>query len=289
VRTHLSINNFQGIQWNNSTDVIPLHDDDYSPYHATFRPHIIHDYSTNKIFVISPNLLFIWKITAPVNPTDPLLIDGKLDISAHGAYAGSTFHYYDDTVFVGFSGIGEEFGTLLRIDLKTLTVTGKLEFPGNYSNPKAIAGARNNSVYVGFEGGPGVVRVDLSTFKVAGYARLPAWLHNVYAAWDEGTEHVYFTTWEQKTKIFRLLKTNFCPEECPFNGYCIDRKCACSHPFALSSDKKTCALPSNKEKVVVEKGAAIALGILFAIFVILAAAGWFLVWRTRQQGYQSML
>ena len=50
------------------------------------------------------------------------------------------------------------------------------------------------------------------------YQRLPEYLHR---SWDATSTsgHVYFVTYEQNAKVYRVAKEDFCHVSCPYNGY----------------------------------------------------------------------
>jgi len=273
------------ITWTHE-DILILSVDNFHPYHVTFKPRLIHDYTNNKLFIIEPSQHIIYKAYVPEDGVSPLSLENKLDVSGHGSLAGSTWHYYQETLYVGFAGNGELNGTLLAIDLVKLQVLRSHVFPAFYSNPRAIAG-QNRTIYIGFEGGPAILSFDTVNWRISGYARLPPHLHTVYTAWDSGFDHVYFATHEQHSKVFRISKENFCHSECPYNGFCSRMSCECIDGYELS--KGACEVKSRSIiNTITEEGAAIAMGILFAITVIAAAAGWYMYYRSKQ-GYQRVL
>lgn len=275
-------------------DVCFLHANAFHPYHATYKPRIIHDYSTNNLFIISPNFLQIYRVSAP-SSNQPLSKADVLEINAWGPYVGSSFSWYQDKVYLGFANTYLHNAQIVEIDLPTFKVARRMEFPtGNHTNPRAIV-ARNSTIYVGFEGGPSITKIDAVNWRILGYATLPTYLHTVYAGWDEGYEHVYFITHEERSKIFRINKQNFCPQVCPYNGYCHNAVCQCDSPYTLVGDQYNPAgrceyiAPTTQTVTKEEKGAAIAMGILWALTMIAAAAGWYLFYKAKNGGYQRVL
>jgi len=287
VRAHvdLTVSRYDwNLTWDYNKDVVSLYTNDYQPFHPTFRPRIIHDFVNNKIFVIDPASNAVYKVNAPPDNVTPLTTEGRpIEFFAHGRLAGSTWHYYQDILYVGFAANGIGNGSLVSYNLVTMQELRSFVFPLHYSNPRAIAG--NTTLFVGFEGGPGVIAFDPVAWRIKGHARLPTYLHTVYTAWDAGYDHVYFATHEQHTKIFRLHKENFCSSECPFNGFCEKGGCKCIDGYEISgAECKVTQLTKD------EKAAAVALGILFAIAVVLAGVGWFMFYRARSGGsYQRVL
>jgi len=289
VRAHLDLTlppAQRNIIWNATTDEVIFHIDNFHPYHATTRPHVIHDYQNNKIFVVDTHLKKIYSAIVPADGTSPMSPGGSLEIE-YGEVAGSTWHYYADILYIGFSGVGRSGSTLVAADLRSMHIANKYAFPQNYSNPRAIAG-QNRTIFIGFEGGPAIVKFDVLDWKIVGIQRLPEYLHQVYAAWDSGFDHIYFSTYEQHSRIFRLHKLDFCENECHYNGYCEAQICRCNTGYELSSGN--CVIPPKKDTVKeVETGAAIAMGILFAIATVAAIVGWTLFYRKNKEGYTRVL
>jgi len=85
---------------------------------------------------------------------------------------------------------------------------------------------------------------------------------------------------------------DFCTNPCPINGYCEGGMCLCLDGYKLSGDKTSCDLiPTTVSNTVYqkEKGAAIAMGVLWAITLIAAVVGWVLWYRSRKGNpYESL-
>jgi len=280
--------------WNTEGDIVVLYENKYRPYHSTYRPYIIHDYNDNRLFVIDPETTAIYSITAPADGVSAMSVNGApLDLQAYGRLAGLNWHYFNEILYLGFSTDGSNNGSLVAINLHSLTPLLKYNFEGYYNNPRAIAGV-NQTLYIGFEGGPSIIKFDVVNWKIIGSTRLPENLHQVYAAWDGGYDYVYFATYEQHGKVFRIHKLDFCNQGCPFDGWCEEEICQCPKGRTLSADNLRCdtnptpAPPSNT--VTADKSTAIAMGVLFAVTFIAAVLGWVLFIRGRSGGtYQRVM
>lgn len=118
---------------------------------------------------------------------------------------------------------------------------------GGYSNPRALVLDLFNTtptLYVGFNGGGAIMRIDISkiasqAYAITGYPlyfsiilclfvlfytfdylriqALPYYLHRVWVG-SVAPQHVYFATNEQHSKVFRVSKSDFCPSTCSFFG-----------------------------------------------------------------------
>jgi hypothetical protein len=110
----------------------------------------------------------------------------------------------------------------------------------------------------------------------------------VYASWDAGFDHVYFSTYEQHSKIFRLNKLDFCQNECPYNGYCDKEICRCNSGFEFNAGN--CELPPRRvTEIDFNTSTSIAFGVLFSIAVLVAIIGWVLYYRKSKEGYSRVL
>jgi hypothetical protein len=276
--------------WDDNTDVVILYHNDFHPYHATTKPQLIHDYNTDRIYVVDTNQVTIFSVTAPRDGVAPMVKGVSVAFPPrYGRIAGSTWHYYNDIIYVGFAGKGRSNSTLVSVDLTSMSILREFNFPIPYSNPRAIAG-RNSTLFIGFEGGPSIIKFDVNTWQIVGIQRLPEYLHQVYSAWDAGFDHIYFSTYEQHSKVFRLDKLDFCGKECPYNGYCDKQICKCNTGYQMTSDGNKCEIPPEiiKERFE-DSAAAIALGILFAIAFVAAIIGWVLFYRKNKDGYARVL
>jgi len=280
-------------QWDisdTSGDIAVLYEDKYRPYHSTFRPYIIHDFTGNKLFVIDPETTSIYSILAPADLTSPISVNGgTLDLSHYGRLAGLNWHYFNEILYLGFSTDGSNNGSLLAVNLNSLSIVQRFSFDGYHNNPRAIAGV-NETLYIGFEGGPSVIKFDVVKWQIVGSTRLPENLHQVYAAWDGGYDWIYFATYEQHSKVFRIHKLDFCPQGCPWDGWCEMAICQCPTGYTLTADNK-CSPPAKPaDTITTDKSTAIAMGVLFAVTFIAAVLGWVLFIRTRSgANYQRVM
>jgi len=292
VRAHLNMDgpfNTRGFYWNEETDVLPLYEDDYNPFHSTFRPHLFLETFLNRLYVVDPSSLNIYSIFLPNSTTALMRVIGNYQLATSGYISGLAWSPFRNQVYIGFAGIGFAPGKLLTVDLPNLRILNTFNFPEYYSVPAALT-EFNGTLYIGFTHGPGIISFNVNTYQIRGIQRTPHYLSTVYRAFDAGFDHVYFITHEQHSKVFRVNKHDFCDDVCPYNGYCLRGKCTCSTPWLLSKDLKACELPvgADKEHVVVEKGAAVAMGVLFAVTVVVAAAGWFLWYKGKHSAYSAV-
>jgi len=203
----------------------------------------------------------------------------------------STALGYDEALlYVGLATTGNASqGIIAVINLLSPAIPPAYYLLPQYaSNPRALAlDELNKILYIGLNGANEVLKWDAVTHQVVGYQRLPEYLHQTWSGFAAPV-HIYFSTYEQQSKVFRVDKRDFCPSRCPYWGYCSRGTCTCSDYFELSADKTTCEL-----KALVDKnrdfneahGGEIALGVLFTLTSILAGVGWFLWYRGRRAGY----
>jgi len=295
VRLHLKLDaNPPSWTWNQNLDKLVLYSDNYHTYHSTFKPRLFVDTSNHDVFVVDPATETIYKIISPEDTTTPISSGGTVPLASptrrFSTLSGANWHYYSDMLYIGFAGSGEYNGTLLEVDLKNMKTTGRQhEFDFMYSNPRAIAG-NGTDIWIAFEGGPAVVRFNTAVWKVTGFAHLPTYLHQVFTAWDTGYDHIYFASYEQHSKVYRIAKTNFCANDCPFNGFCKDRTCACIDGYELSQGRCDIKHATNTVHDRWEdKAAETALGILFAFAFVAAVIGWAMFYRARKATYTRVL
>jgi len=129
-------------------------------------------------------------------------------------------------------------------------------------------------------------------------ASLPQKLRQVTAARVIG-DFLYMVTYESDAQLSRIqISKRFCNNFCGTYGYCSTppNLCSCASGYTLnvtasSSDPNTC-VPKHEvdinNSIINERGAAIALGILFFIAFIAAVAGWIMWWRARQSHYHNV-
>jgi hypothetical protein len=167
----------------------------------------------------------------------------------------------------------------------------KILLQTNETDPRALA-LDGNNLYVGLRGGPHIIKIDIASFAVVGYIRLPLFLYSIETA-TAYNGMVYFATNEPHGKILRVNEYDFCHSPCPMNSYCESPDtCLCMSGYKVSSDKQSCELVITTVSETVyekEKGAAIAMGILWAVTLIAAVAGWVLWYRSKKRNpYESL-
>jgi len=158
----------------------------------------------------------------------------------------------------------------------------------DYSNPQCmVSDVRGSVLYVGLKGGPSLLKINTTTFRIIGYATLPASFYSIQGRCFQTNDHyMYLHTYQQRGGLIRVSADNFCPTECPQHGFCNASICVCNDGYVMKNS--LCALTSPSNIVEVDVGAAIALGILFALSFVLAAAGWGYVWILRKSHYSRI-
>jgi len=291
VRTHVNINapwNLRQFTYNPAIDVVYLAYNRYAPYSQHFKPHIHFSNTTNTLVVADPATNVIYTIKVPGSQVAFGSVQFNHVKTSPPAMISSSFLHIDtNLIYLGLAAQGVGNGSIVAVDLGTLTVQHSLTFASQFmSNPRAITIDDSvDTIYVGFEGGDIILKMDY-LFGITGFQRVPDYLTHLEAA-AVGNEHVYFVTNEQHSKVIRVKKADFCTDVCPYLGYCKADKCVCPTNYRLSSRGMECeiaAIQTSKE----EKGAAVALGVLFALALVAGAFGWVLYWRARKGGYQAV-
>jgi len=199
----------------------------------------------------------------------------------------SYFHHSANILYIGYSGLGTASGKLVAINMTIMQVQHIVTFDRFLSNPRAITyDEKTDSIYVGFNGNDIVIKLN-NILVIQAYQRLPPTINKIEAA-RVGVDHVYFITNEQHSKVLRVNKTDFCSTLCPYNGYCSAGKCRCYESYTLNKEGTICDLNiRTNTNTITDKGAAVALGVLFALTLIIGTLGWILFWRAKK-GYQSI-
>jgi len=241
-------------------------------------------------YVIEPYYAGVFLVKGSFDPTAPLQVVQTSQIFSRGLFgdfqvASATIYYAKELLVVGLAMPGKSAGWLATVHLSNISIHNFTALPANFSDPRALAiDETTGNLYIGFNGGPGIIRFNLNTYEQTGYQPLPFYLHRVWAGLA-APEHVYFVTNEQHSKIFRVYKDDFCTAHCPEFGYCHRGKCVCPEETDMQFGK--CQWKGiTKEKR--EHAGEVALGILFAFAFVGAASGWFMWFKTRRHAYQAV-
>jgi len=151
----------------------------------------------------------------------------------------------------------------------------------------------NSFVYIATQGFNVIIKYtkDLTTMLIA---VLPPQLKTV-SSMLVYNQYLYIATSEPNAQFGRISVNNFCTTFCSENGYCDGKShtCKCNSGYDKDplADKFTCApkhIVQYQNTIIAERGTAAAFGVLFALSIIAAVAGWFL-WFRRQNSGQSLL
>jgi len=144
-----------------------------------------------------------------------------------------------------------------------------------------------------------IFQIDpLNIVSDLGQAVLP-WSLRLVSSMLVVDDYLYLVTWEPNALIARIQTTkHFCKIFCGTYGYCADgptNLCQCAPGYknpASNTDGQIQCLPAHEvdiyENVIMERGLAIAFGILFFVAFIAAAGGWVMWWRGRKSVYSSL-
>jgi len=299
---------------------------DFKPwlFHSQTHNHlVIVDPATNSIFrVLTPTNLTALEYNETLN---------RYRVWYGMQITGATYDHNNGHVYIGLAAWGTLPGRIVVVDVFNMTLVKNFTLESWQSNPKSLQLSANSTIlYVGLFGGHNILKINLATWTIPSQVTLGPFLTNVYAT-ALGRDHLYFVTNEQHSKIARVPLENFCASSCDYVfGYCNNSKCLCWPEFMQinPTDQRTCepkiaptpgptpaptpVHPTNpptaaptwaptsvptKSPVDYEKkdqkdhGGEIALGILFSISTILAAVGWFLIYRGARGGgvYASLI
>jgi len=275
-------------------DAVALHGDVFVSFDRTFKPWVFHSPTFNHIVIVDPSTNHVFRVLSI--PNQPLVYNRtqhRIRING-GLITGATYDARTHVVYVGTQGWGAEPGNITVIDVASLTIKTVLTLGRMESNPSELSLDYQSygHLYVGLNGGQSILKVDITTWKVVAYATVPTFLRNI-GGLVSLPNHVYFVTYEQHAKIVRIANANFCPHPCDgFVGYCNKGACACNRGYKLHSNGWRCEENASSSKSGSDHhGGEVALGILFAFAVVIAAAGWFLVYRSRsgRAGYAGLL
>jgi len=287
VRLHMNLNlpfAQRQFTFNYATYVVTLNYNTFSIYNPHYKPQLHYQNVTNTLIVVDPATDNIYTVqvgpgNTPMSRTASQLVQ-KIGMSI----TSSLFHIDTNLLYVGYAAQGTGNGSVVSFSMAGIIVQHSIVFNGSLSNPRAIAiDEPTDTLYVGFNGGNAVLQLDY-LLNIKGYQRVPDYLTRLEGA-RVGVDHVYFITNEQHSKVVRVNKQDFCPANCPHWGYCQKGKCLCDPLLRMSSNGHQCVIPTETES---DKGAATALGVLFALTFVVAVLGWILYWRARKGGYVNV-
>jgi len=285
VRIHVNLNlpySQREFYFNYSVDVLPLSYNRFTIFNSHYKPHVHYDWDTEILVVVDPSTSNVYSVQAGPGTSPLSKLRSNLFSKMGMTMTSSFFHADTNLLYVGYAAEGIANGTLVSIEMGTITIQHSITFGMLLGNPRALTlDEPTDNIYVGFNGGNAVIQLDY-LLNIIGWQRVPDYLVRLEAA-HVTTDHIYFITNEQHAKVIRVNKTDFCPTLCPHWGFCQKGKCVCDRLFHLSSDGSRCELTITQEEE--EEGAAIALGVLFALSFIMAVIGWVLYWRARKSGY----
>eukprot|EP00026_Physarum_polycephalum_P007281 Phypoly_transcript_07339.p1 GENE.Phypoly_transcript_07339~~Phypoly_transcript_07339.p1 ORF type:complete len:472 (+),score=70.46 Phypoly_transcript_07339:109-1416(+) len=289
--------------WYYPTDVWSIYSNHFTAFSNIFKPwiHYLPYYGPlnhTYVVVVDPNTRTVYGI----DTDNPNSVISEFPFLGNQGFANmelvsTTFDGRSQTLIVGLAASGFAPGKISVFNFATtpsyvIPTPTNFTLQQNYSNPKALA-SDSQYLYIGFNGYTEVIQISLTNFSTVGYQRLPEYLHRAWDAVDRH-DHVYFVTYEQNAKVFRVAKQDFCPASCPYNGYCTAGKCVCSMGFVMNHEKNACLLQAAREVITIQHhyvtahDGEVTLGIFFALSFIAAAAGWFMWWRGRNSSYQAI-
>lgn len=280
------------------SDVFTFYTNCFTAFSNVFKPwiHYIPDFAgTNHtlVIVVDPNTRTVYAVDTDV-ANNPVISSYPLVKGFTGMQIVSTTMAGPGQLVVGMANSGLLPGSIQIFNFGnsfTVPTPTQLNLPLNYSNPKALT-ADSDFIYIGFNGWAEVMRMAING-SIVGYQRLPEFLHR---SWDATLthEHVYFVSYEQNAKVYRVAKTDFCSTVCPYNGYCSKGKCLCGPGYEMAQHNQQCVLTAAADVVIykhiyhVAHSGEVALGVLFALTFVAGGAGWALWYRNRRGSYQSV-
>jgi hypothetical protein len=274
-------------------------------YNAYYKPHIYHVWNvtgdpnpnTTYTIVIPPGGRDIFLAYGSLTPNTSLTVPNPPlrwipppNSNLGGLGVSSTAYYYPyHNIILGLAVPGLGTGAIAFIHAYNLSTRGILQLPANYSDPKAlVVDEFNGTLYVAMNGGGAVLQISIHHMNITGYQRTPPYLARAWAG-QQTPGHVYFVTNEQHSKVFRVSKHDFCPTECLNFGYCQRGQCICAPGFTEQNGQCQWAqLVKDQATIKKDTTGEAVLGVFFAIAVVTAAAGWYMVYRGKKQGYQAV-
>jgi len=273
-------------------------------YNNDFRPMLLHarNITTNPpapvnstyIVVVDPYTNYVTLLRANYDPKVPVTRTGFQYLPVFQNFqVGHVVSavVWDQLLFVGVAVDGIGTGWIDVLYLANLTrKANSIYLPANYSDPRALVldfFHPTPTIYIGMNGGRSILKFDIMSLKIVGYQTLPEYLHRTWRG-QPTHEHLYFITNEQHSKVYRVSKRDFCPNECMAFGYCSKGQCVCGPNLVMKGNScQWKEVVHEKEVAKKDQGGEIALGIFFALATVAAGAGWYLVWKNRR-GYQSV-
>jgi len=270
-------------------------------YNAAFKPILYHlfnvtgapDPNTTYTVVIDPGTRLVKNVIGSITEGTPLTVAPQWwqppPTIPFGGITSGHLYYPLSLIILGIAVPGTGSGAIAFVHVLNLTTRGVINLPTNYSDPKAlVVDDENGTLYVGMNGNSALLRIDINTMTITGYQNVPRWVEHTWAG-RPTPEHIYFVTSEAHSKVYRVSKHNFCTTQCPEFGYCYHGACTCSPNFELVNGQcRYITLIKDADTIKRDQTGLAVLGVFFAVSFVAAAAGWYLVWRSKRQGYQAV-
>lgn len=257
----------------------------YDDFYRLYKPKIFR--AGNPLYyllIVDPSSHCIYKALIPQDDmagTPSITLDSTLCLPFR--FGGSAFDSDSQLLYVAQVTTGTAPGSITVINTVTLLATDVITLQEYQSNPVALT-FHNGFLYVGFNGGPALLKYDRSNGGMTQYSTVPTYLRAVQAVHARHSS-LYFVTYDQFAKVGKASESHFCLYMCDRKfGYCENRECKCVNGTTLNADGKTCDLTPVEihDKGVASHAGEIALGLLFVVTFIAGAVGWFLLWRSRR-------
>jgi len=167
----------------------------------------------------------------------------------------------------------------------------------NETIPVLTVDSSKDILYISTTDSDKIYKINGSNIKQdLGIATLPAPLSQVSSVLING-DYLYMVTWEANAQAGRVpISQSFCSKTCGSFGYCVAKpveQCFCSQGYARDPSKPAFSCITAHEldiikTVDIDRSLSVTLGVLFALALIAAIAGWFMWWRNRKAVYSSM-
>jgi len=252
----------------------------YALFSPSRKPSIFWNKETNLVTVIVPDMYTHYFI---VNVSGSQMNLVKKFTDGH-SYSALLFSKETNNVYVASSTWDSEddsSGYIRCLNIQSGTWQSEITFsiPGaNFPSTLAIDDSTPNPyLYVGFSGGPSIIKLTTPHLKIVGHVRLPLELSQLSSA-QYVQNHVYFCTGDNKGKVFRIETEDFCPSLCGANSACKKGTCICFDGY--DSIDGTCKLQTKTPTSA--NSSTILLSILVLIAVGIAVIGFVLYYRARK-------
>jgi len=212
----------------------------------------------------------------------------------------TTYDHNSQALFYGYKKYNSD-----QISLHTMSMIPENPAPSpvlktlgkNDTNPVLAFDSLNGFLYFASADYDHIYKISGNNINSTTYliATLPPNLKSVSSMGVIG-DFLYLVTWEPDAQLARIqISQHFCLNFCGTYGFCLGQPsiCACANGFSqnMTSEAKSC-VPKHEididEHIKEERGVAIALGVLFFVALIAAAAGWAMWWRSRKSVYTSV-